>query len=149
MMKRSTVLSIVLLMIFSLSVGNLMAQRTGNGKQKNSPPFLITGSLPHLTRLLMQQWDNTELQLSDEQKSKLLVVRQETIAGAQKLGSEIAPLEKQVAEKIFAGKTPEELQSVVQAIAKLKAEATMLHLRCIYSTRGILDQQQMEFLKNM
>jgi hypothetical protein len=93
-------------MVFSLSAVNLMAQgdnaSAGNGKQKKESPFLITGKLPHLTKLLKQQWDNPALHLSDTQKSKLLVVRKETVAGTQKLGVEIAPLEKQVAEEIFA-----------------------------------------------
>ncbi|MBU0943653.1 MAG: hypothetical protein KJ804_07480 [Proteobacteria bacterium] len=149
MMKRSVLLSTVLLLIFSLAAANLMAQEGRNGKEKNNPPFLITGNLPHLTKLLMQEWNNSQLNLSDEQKSNLLVVRKETIAGAQKIGQEIAPLEKQVAEEIFRGETPEALQSIVQAIAKLKAEATMLHLRCIYSTRRILDGYQLEILRNM
>lgn len=148
-MKRSIVLSTVLVMIISLFAMNLMAQEAGNEKQRKSPPFLITGKLPHLTRLLMQQWDNLDLNLSDEQKNKLLVVRQETIAGAQKLEREIAPLEKQVSEDIFSGKTPDELQSMVQTIAKLKAEATMVHLRCIYNTSQILDKEQMELLRNL
>ena len=138
-------------MLFSLSAVDLRAQgdnaSAGNGKQKKDSPFLITGKMPHLTKLLIQQWDNPALQLSDTQKSKLLVVREETIAGVQKLGREIAPLEKQVAEEIFAGKTPGELSPFVQTIAGLKAEATMVHLRCIYETSAILDQQQLDFLK--
>ena len=148
MMKKHIALLTVLLMIFSLSAVNVMAQGTGKGKQKNSPPFLITGKMPHLTKLLMQQWDNAELHLSDEQKSKLLVVRKETIGGVQRLGKEIGLLEKQVVEGSLAGKTPEELHSLVQAIAKLKVEASMVHLRCIYDTSQVLDQQQLAFIKN-
>lgn len=149
MIKTRITLVTALLLIFSLLAVNLMAQEAGNGKQNNSPPFLITGNMPHLTKLLMQQWDNMELHLSDEQKIKLLVVRKETIGGVQKLGREIEPLEKQVVEGSLSGKTPEELQSIVQAIAGLKAEATMLHLRCIYNTSSILDQNQLEFLRKL
>ncbi len=149
MMKTLLSLVAVTLMTFSLSTANLMAQGSGNGKQKQNPPFLITGKMPHLTKLLMQQWDNSELHLSDEQKNKLLVVREETIGGVQKLGQKIAVLEKQVAEGSLSGKTPNELQPLVQEIAGLKAEATMLHLRCIYNTSNVLDQQQMDFLHNL
>ncbi len=123
-----------------------MAQGSGKGKQNSNSPFLITGKMPHLTKLLMQQWDNPELHLSDEQKSKLLVVRKETIGSAQGLGKEIAPLEKQVTEAILSGEEPDALQSLVQTIAKLKTEATMVHLRCIYNTNKILTQQQIDFL---
>ena len=146
MMKTHIILISVLLVIISLSTVNLLAQEGGIEKPKNSSPFLITGKMPHLTKLLMQQWDNSDLHLSDEQKSRLLVVRKETIGDVQKLGKKISPLEEQVAEGSLSGKTPDELESLVQAIAGLKAEATMVHLRCIYNTGNILDQQQLDFL---
>lgn len=152
-MKKSILLLVVLTMIFLLSTANLMAQENnspgGNGQQKKNSPFLITDKLPHLTKLLIQQWDNPALHLSEEQKTKLLVVRKETIAGVRKLGQEIASLEKQVTEGIFAGKTPEKLHSLVQTIAGLKAEATMIHLRCINDTSAILDQQQLNVLRKL
>ncbi len=147
MNKTPNALLTVLLVLLSLSAVNVMAQ--GSGKQKSSPPFLINGKMPHLTKLLMQQWDNTDLPLSDTQKSKLLVVRKDTIGGVQKLGKEIAALENQIAEGSLSGKTPEELGSMVQAVAKLKTEATMIHLHCIYNTRKILDQQQSDFLDKL
>jgi hypothetical protein len=121
------------------SVGSKCYGR-GNGKQKDSP-FLITGKLLHFTKLLVQQWDSGELRLSEEQKSKLLVVRKETIGGVQRLGKEIAIREKQVVDGSLGGKLPEELHSLVQEIEKLKGEATMVHLRCICATSKILDQQ--------
>ncbi len=77
------------------------------------------------------------------------MIRKQTISGAQGLGKKIAPLENQVAKAISSGKTPEELQSLVQEIAKLKAEATMIHLRCLYNTSAILDQNQLELLKTL
>lgn len=152
-MKKSILLLTVLTMIFLLSTTNLMAQGnnspSGNGQQKKNSPFLITDKLPHLTKLLIQQWDNPALHLSEEQKTKLLVVRKETIAGVRKLGQEIASLEKQVTKGIFAGKTPGKLHSLVQTIAGLKAEATMIHLRCINDTSAILDQQQLNVLRKL
>jgi hypothetical protein len=124
-----------------------MAQ--GKGQQKKDSPFLITGKMPHLTKLLMQQWDNAALHLTDDQKTKLLVVRKETISGAQKLGKEIKPLENQVAAGSRSGKTPEELQSLVQSVAKLKVSATMIHLQCIYNTSAILKKEQLELLMTL
>ncbi len=117
----------MVLLFFALTTGDLLAQ--GMGKQQNSPPFLITGKLPHLT--------------------KLLVIRQETIGGAQRLGKEIKILEQQVVEGSLGGKPPEDLQSLVQNIAKLKTEATMVHLRCIFNTSKILDQGQLAVLKKL
>lgn len=107
---------------------------------------MITGELPHLTKLLIKQWDNATLHLTDEQKTQLLVVRKETIEGVQNLAPQIASLQKQVTEGIFNGETPDELYSVVQTISKLKAEATMIHLKCIYDTSKILSQQQLDIL---
>lgn len=143
MKKSRLVILTVVFMIISLAAGSALAQ--GKGKQKN-PPFLITGKLPHHTKLLIKQWDNPELHLLDEQKTKLLVVRKETISAAQKLGKEIGALEQQVVEGSLGGKAPEELQALVQKVAQLKAEATMIHLRCIYNTSKVLDQQQLALL---
>ena len=151
-MKKNILIFTILALIFSLSASTLLAQggnaASQNGKQKNSP-FLIVGKLPHLTKLLMKQWDNPELNLSAAQKTELLVVRKETIRGVQTLGKKIFPLEKEVTDGIFSGQTPDDLSSIVAALSKLKAEATMVHLRCIYDTSKILDQQQLEFLEDL
>ncbi len=143
MIKKQLLLIILFLTIATLSTSGVMAQ--GNGKQQNSP-FLITGKMPHLTKLLVQQWDNADLHLTKEQKAKLLVVRKETISGAQKLGKEIGALEQEVADGSHAGKKPEELQSLVKQVAELKAEATMAHLRCIFKTSNILDTRQLDVI---
>ena len=151
MNKNKLVLVTLLLLVFSLTVTNGMAQGPGasKGKQKNSTPFLITGKMPHLTKILMQHWDNAELNLSDDQKIKLLVIRKETIGNAQKLGKEISPLENQVAAGSLSGKTPEELKEFVQKVAGLRAEATMVHLQCIYNTSNILNEKQLALLNNL
>ncbi len=152
MRKFVALLITLLVMAFSFPATSLTAQEdsssTEKGVSREGPPFLITGKMPHLTKLLMKQWDNPKLNLSKKQKDKLLVVRKETITGVKALTKKIAPLEEQVAEGIFAKQAPEDLDPLVQAIAKLKAEATMLHLRCIYDTSKILDTQQLEFLLN-
>jgi hypothetical protein len=152
-MRKIVILFVAILtMAFLFSATNLIAQGDNSSAEKEapkkSPPFLITGKMPHLTKLLMMQWDNPKLNLSTEQRDKLLVVRKETMAGVKTLAKKITPLEEQVAEGIFAKQPPEDLSSLVQTIAKLKAEATMVHLRCIYNTSEILDTQQLEFLMN-
>ena len=150
MFKKMFLSLAILITMFSLSSTNLMAQdnsspEKGKQQQKQSP-FLITSELPHLTKLLMQQWDNTKLQLTEEQKDQLLVVRKETMTRVKDLAPRIAPLQKQVTEGIFSGKTPDELSIAVQGIAKLKTEATMVHLKCIHDTSEILNQQQLDLL---
>ncbi len=135
----------ILFLICIFSAVTLQAQ--GAGKQHKNPPFLINGQLPHLTKLLMQQWENPDLHLQEEQKGALLQIRKETIGGVKRLGGEIAPLENQVVQGSVAGKTPEELQPLVQKIAQLRSEATILHLQCIYKTSKILSKDQLAVLK--
>ncbi len=113
---------------------------------KNAMPFLITGKLPHLTAMLMTQWDNPRLGLTDQQKRWLKVVREETIADVKRLASEVSTLENQVVEGINSGLEPDDLYATVKEIASLKTEATMVHLKCIYDTRKILKPEQMKFL---
>ncbi|WP_457574811.1 Spy/CpxP family protein refolding chaperone [Desulfolithobacter sp.] len=154
-MLRTKILPIVLaaMMVMAFSVAGVSASghggASGPGHQKQAPPFLITGKLPHLTKLLMQQWDNPNLNLSEEQKSKLLVVRKKTIGAVRQIGPKVAALEKQVVEGIFAGKSPEELRSQVEAIARMKTRATMVHLQCIHDTRNILTDAQLDLLKKL
>ena len=51
-------------------------------------PFLVNVSgLPHMTKLLVHNWDKKALGLSSEQKEKLLVVRQETMKAVKKLSN--------------------------------------------------------------
>jgi hypothetical protein len=153
MHKKTILYTVVLTTIFLLSGTTLLAQ--GNSpsakdtQQKKQSPFLITSGLPHLTKLLMQQWDNPTLHLTEEQKTQLLVVRKETITGVKSLTPQIISLQEQVTDDIFMGKTPDDLDSVVQTISKLKTEATMLHLKCIYDTSQILNQQQLDILLKM
>jgi len=147
MIKKNILFLAVFSLLLSLSAGTLMAQGKGAGMSKqNSPPFLIMGKLPHLTKMLIQQWDNPALQLTDAQKEKLLVVRKDTINGAKKLGGEIAGLEQQVVEGISSGKTPADLKGLVDQVAARKTQATMLHLACIFNTEKILDKEQMAVL---
>lgn len=150
MLKKLTLALATLAIMFSLSSTSLMAQGdnspAGEGQQKKQSPFLITVGLPHLTKSLMQQWDNPALNLTDDQKPPLLVIRKETLTGAKKLAPQIASLQKQVTEGILIGKTPDELHSIVETISNLKAEATMLHLKCISNTSKILNKQQLAML---
>ena len=138
-MRKKCLFLMISVMLMTLAATTSMAQG------KNSP-FLITGKIPHLTKMLMQQWENPELNLSDQQKPELLKIRSETLTSVRKLIPEINSLEKQVADGIFSGQTPDDLNSVVTAIAKLKAEETMIQLRCIDATRKILNQHQLDIL---
>ncbi len=143
----------VLILIFLLSNFNLVAQEqnhsAGDDQQAQESTFLITTGLPHLTKVVKQEWDNPTLNLTEDQKTKLLVVRKETIAGVKNLGPQVTTLHEQIKDGIFIGKTPDELNPLIHAISKLKTEATKIHLNCIYNTREILNEQQREFLSTL
>ena len=115
--------------------------------KKPAKPFLIQGKLPHLTMMVKAMWDDADLALTKEQKQKLLVVRKDTISAAKKLGQKIFKLENKVAQLSKNGAKPSEIQKYVYEIASYRAEATMVHLKCIYNTRKILTQDQLDILE--
>ncbi len=149
-MLKNIVLVFTLLGMGFISMGGV-AQTTVKVNKKNPPPFLVvTEKLPHLTKGVMKLWDNPQFGLTETQKPELLALRKETIKAVNTLSSKIAPLERQVTQGIFSGKTPEMLQETVDSIARLKKEATMVHLVCIFKTKQVLTKAQFEFLlKNL
>lgn len=114
--------------------------------QKPAPAFLIVGKMPHFAKIVQQQWDNPSLNLTEEQKTKLTALRKKTQSGVMGISSEVNPLQDEVAKKALEGAKPEELKHLVDKIAALKAEATMVHLTCIYETKSILTAEQYDYL---
>jgi len=114
---------------------------------KQQKPFLIQGKLPHLTMMVKMMWDDKDLALTPEQKKELLKIRKETIGSAKALGQKIFALENKVIEGSKFGVAPEKLKKYVDEIAKYRAEATMVHLKCIYNTRKVLTQEQLDILE--
>lgn len=116
---------------------------------ENRAPFLIMDMIPHMTMEIKKNWDNKELALDAKQKTQLLEIREETMAGVMNAKQKLAPLESEVATKILAGSTPQELESLVNEIAKYKVEATKTHLNCVYKTQKVLSKKQLEILNNL
>ncbi len=110
-------------------------------KQNMSKPFLILGKMPHLTKLVKQNWDT--LGLSNEQKEKLIQIKNETMTTVKSLQPKIIKLENEVAKAAINGTKPDALKEKVDEIAKLKAEATMAHIKCIYNTKKVLTPKQL------
>ncbi len=106
-------------------------------------PFLIHGQLPHLTKTIMVLWDDEDLALTPEQKIKLKEIRQRTIGGLSTIKGEVFPLEKEIVSASDNGVNPDTLEDSLEKLAELRAEATMLHLRCLYDTRKTLTQKQL------
>ncbi len=120
-----------------------------NGKMKslkNSPFLMNQDELPHLTKILMQHWDKAKLGLSDEQKRKLLKIRKETLAAVKKIKQALKPLEEEILEMTLEAEPLKEVQPKVEEVAKLKAKATMIQLKCLKESIEILDDEQLEYL---
>lgn len=116
--------------------------------QKSSPAFLIVDKIPHLVKMIQKELDNPEFNLTQEQKTEFLAAKNETMSNVQRLAKEINPLEDQIAKKALDGTDPQELKPLVDKVAALKAEATMVQLQCIYKNKQILTKKQYDYLMN-
>ena len=112
----------------------------------NSPFLINQEALPHMTKLLIQNWDKATLGLSEEQKDKLIDVRVDTVSAVRKIKKQVKVLEADIIEALVDGKNPKSVHAKVDEVAKLKAEATKVHLKCISDTIGILSEEQLEFI---
>ncbi len=110
-------------------------------------PFLINSDrLPHLTKLLVKHWDKGALGLTPEQKKKLLAIRKETLGAVKKIKMQLKPLEDEVAEAMIDREDPGSVAPLLEKIAKLKIEATKVHLKCIADTTSVLTDEQVAYL---
>ena len=128
----------------------MITEMQGNGKLnalKNSPFLMNQDALPHLTKILVEHWTKAKLGLSSEQKEKLLIVRKETMQSVKKIKKALSVLEAEVIEMTVDEDVElKSIQGRVDEIAKLKAEATMIQLKCLKESVQILTEEQLEFL---
>lgn len=123
-------------------------QRNDKMNALQNSPFLINKeSLPHLTKLLIKHWDKKALGLSDDQKKKLLVIRNHTIGEVKKTKIKIDTLESEIMEALFMDdESPSNLDHKIAEVAKLKASVTKIHIQCIFDTLKLLEDEQIDFL---
>ena len=112
----------------------------------NSPFLVNKEELPHLTKLLMQNWDKAALGLSDEQKVKLLAVRKDTLSAIKEIKEKVQGLESEIIEATVDGEPLEEIYPKLEEVAKLKVEATKVQLKCLKRSMDILNDEQIEYL---
>jgi len=154
-MKRTLLLPI--LVIATLSTGTLQAanmQKMQNssqkmmkkGNKKAASPFLITVGLPHMTKLVKQNWDNPELNLTAEQKEKLLVVRRATMSGVKAVKPQIMQLQQKIKQMTMSGTDISKIAPLIDQVAVLKADASKVHVKCIHDTKNILTKKQTAYL---
>jgi len=112
---------------------------------KNSP-FLIKKGLPHLNRMIVRYWEDPAFALSVDQRDALRAIRGETMKHINQLRSQITPLRQMIIMGTLGGKSSAELKEKVEKLSQLEAEATMVHIQCIYETKKILTKDQLVFL---
>ena len=139
---KSNSLKLIASALLVLSLGTVTTL-SANQAAKPGKPFLIQGKLPHLTGMVHILWDDEDLALTADQKTKLTAVKKETMTKAKSLGKIINALEAKIVKASENGEKPESLKESVNRLASLRAEATMVHLHCIYSTRTILSKDQL------
>ncbi|HIQ47619.1 MAG TPA: c-type cytochrome [Sulfurovum sp.] len=128
---------------------SMIKEMLTNDKMKalQTSPFLVNSEgLPHMTKLLVQNWDKAGLGLTKEQKEKLLLVRKETLGEVKAIKQQLAPLEAVIAEAMIDREDPKSVEKQLEKIAKLKIEASKAHLKCIAKTTAILSDEQVAFL---
>ncbi len=115
-------------------------------KKVTESPFLIKRGLPHLSAMVMQNWDDTALALNKEQQNSLTAVREHTMGEVGRLKNEILPLRVSITSAVLSGTSSAQLKEKVEKLAQLEAEATMVHIKCIEDTKNILSKDQMIYL---
>ncbi|NEW61275.1 cytochrome c [Sulfurovum sp. bin170] len=120
-------------------------QRQRGVQPTQNTPFLIA-SLPHITKTVQKNWDNSELDLSDKQKAKLLKVRQGTMKEVRAIQPQIKTLVEKIKALTDNNEKVEKIMPLVQEVATLKAHATEVQLICLAKTKEILSAKQLEFL---
>jgi hypothetical protein len=135
---KKQIFILLLVLIFSVSAF---------AGEKNTP-FLIKGKMPHMTKILINKWNDKKLALTESQKKELKAIRVVTLSSAQVLGKKINKLENEISKAIMQGILPSKLYDKVDKVASLRAEATKLQLDCVYKTNKILTKKQINYLLN-
>lgn len=110
---------------------------------KNSPFLMNQTALPHLTKLLIENWGKGKLGLSKCQKKRLLRIRKETISTIIDIKEQLQPLEADIIEMAIDDEEIELMEIKVNEVAKLKAKATIVQLRCLKNTIEVLTEDQL------
>jgi len=73
-------------------------------------------------------------------------VRKETLKAVKGIKIQLRPLEDEIAEAMIDRENPKSVEKNLEKIAKLKLEASKVHLKCIAQTTAILSEEQVTFL---
>ncbi len=104
--------------------------------------FLIRRGLPHYSMILMRMWDDPQLALTPDQKSKLETIRRETMRKIMTIAPRIKKLRRKIVKASRSGASAQALYGDVDKLATLEAEATKIQLACIEKTNEVLTPRQ-------
>ena len=111
--------------------------------------LLIPNNLPFLVGLSLYDASSSNLELSQKQIEALLGVKKSVMPELSKKALVVKKLELEIVNEVglkYKSATPESQYEKVDKIAKLKAELTKAHLRCIQKVKDILTKEQFEEL---
>jgi hypothetical protein len=115
--------------------------------------FLVSKNLPFLAGLTLHHPKSSTLGLSQEQISKIEMIKKKTVPPIVKKVKDIKMLEMQLAKNIaIDSNTPQSQYKIVDAISQLRTELTKAHLECINNVRAVLTKEQykklLDYAKN-
>jgi len=114
---------------------------------KNSAFLINQDALPHLTKILIENWNKEKLGLTSEQKKKLLVVREDTLKRIKRIKKLLKVLEPEIIELTTDEDSKiKEISKKLERISTLKSEATMTQIKCLRESVQILNEKQLELL---
>jgi hypothetical protein len=108
--------------------------------------FLIPDNLPFMVGLTLNHPKSKTLNLSGEQKAKILEIKKTTVPVVVRTASKIKGLELDLAQQVINNEKPDVLMDLVDQVGSLRIELTKKHLNCIKQVRDILTQEQFESL---
>jgi len=165
-MKKTTILTAFAIMFSSSLMANPNMQKNPEGIKKlaqmageKSPYyrvkkevfpkdyFLVSQNLPFLVGTALFNPNSDKLNLTKEQLAKFIEMKKTVVPVSAKMAKEVKAMELELAKAILEDKkTPESQYKLVDKIAKVKADMTKAHLRCINSVQKILSPEQFKTL---
>jgi len=136
-------------------VAKIAGETSPFNKNENFPKeyFLIPKNLPFALGLTLHHPQSSTLGLSKEQIAKLVQMKKEKKPAIVKSAKEIKGMELKLL-KLLEGnegnqtKVSDEMNKLVDEIAKRKAELTKAHLQCIIDVQNVLTKEQREKVTN-
>ena len=130
-----------------VSMLNKMQTNNRLNSLKNSPFLINQDALPHLTKILIENWNKEKLGLTAPQKKKLLVVRTDTLKSIKRIKKLLKVLETEIIDLTADEDSKiKEISKKLERISTLKSEATMTQIKCLRESIKILNEKQLELL---